>query len=133
MYSGECWLTRCSSQAGTETLVTNAPPPIRRLPSLLEPPRTPVVSTSDIMPGSVTTMNTSVSPQVSQKILARSRDEMRRNILCVNGFPSKNVLSEICRTSLQAAAVEFLGTLVRRFKNILLKKIRSFGCVERTD
>jgi hypothetical protein len=74
MYSGEGWLTCCSSQAGTETSVTNAPP-IHCLLSLVEPPQAPMVSANVTM-HSITVMNTSVSPQISQKILARLRDEM---------------------------------------------------------
>ena len=69
----------------------------------------------------VTVMSTSISPQISQKILACLRDKVHRNILCINTFPSKDLLNEICRTLLQVAAVEFLGMLVCHFINYFSK------------
>ncbi|KAG9316263.1 hypothetical protein JVU11DRAFT_2291 [Chiua virens] len=64
-------------RAGTETSVTNVPPPIRRLPPLVEPPPVSTVNANNPMPSVPATNVTvaSVSQTDRQRIQARSRDE----------------------------------------------------------
>ncbi|KAF8126367.1 hypothetical protein EV363DRAFT_1453087 [Boletus edulis] len=96
-------------RAGTETSITNQPPPNRRLPPVNSSPSHQAVPTTTAT-GSSTTANTTtsmLSPDKTQKILVRAWEKMRHIVFHVDAMPSR----ETCQAVLRDAMQDILGNL----------------------